>query len=109
MFRLTLRTASTVPLEVFGITPAAVANLSELEVALLPIRHGNRTEPLGEFFDVSTRVSTAPRIADIQFAGDTRNVHGIGAEMSSGFVYVENSAGRHTGSFSAACTRPAGC
>ena len=92
--RLTLRVPSSAPIEVFGITPAAVAGLSELEVARLPVRHGNRVEPLGEFFDVSRRKMIG---VDIQFAGDTSNVHGIAADMTDGFVYVENEAGRHAG------------
>jgi len=94
MFRLTLRTRSPVPLEVFGLTPERVASLSPLEVANLPVRHGNRSEPLGEFFDVTTDTRTN---GDLHFAGDTRNVHGIAAGMSAGDVYVENNVGRHAG------------
>src|SRR5688572_13569670 len=97
MFRLTLRVPSTIPLELDGITPDTVANLSALEVGKLPVWHGNRREELGQFFDISTRTTTAPRPADFQFAGDTRNVHRIGAGMAGGFVYVENVAGRHAG------------
>ena len=97
MFRLTLRMPPTISLELDGITPGRVANLSALEVGKLPIWHGNRREELGQFFDVSTRVTTAPRAADLQFAGDTRNVHRIGAGMTGGFIYVENDAGRHAG------------
>lgn len=96
MFRLTLRVAPTIPLELDGVTPDKVANLSALGVGKLPVWHGNRREELGQFFDVSTRVTTAPQ-ADLQFAGDTRNVHRIGAGMTGGFVYVENDAGRHAG------------
>lgn len=94
MFRLTLRKSSPVPLELFGVTPDRVASLAAVEVAKLPVRHGNRSEPLGEFFDVTTGTRTN---ADLHFAGDTRNVHGIGAGLTAGSVYVENDAGRHTG------------
>jgi formylmethanofuran dehydrogenase subunit C len=95
-FKLTLRSPSPIPLEVDGILPERVANLSALEVAKLPVLHGNRTEPLGEHFYVSdsARLVTG---TDIQFAGDTRNVHGIGRGMTGGFVYVENDVGRHAG------------
>lgn len=98
MFKLTLRTTSPVPLEVHGITPAAVTKLSALEVAKLPVQHGNRREEIGQFFDVAA--ASAVNVvfgAHLHFAGDTRNVHGIGAGMTEGFVYVENDAGRHAG------------
>ncbi len=97
MLKLTLRVSSSIPLELDGITPDRVANLSPLEVGKLPVYHGNRCEELGQFFDIDTRTTTAPRRADIQFAGDTGNVKGIGAGMSSGFIYVENDAGMHAG------------
>jgi formylmethanofuran dehydrogenase subunit C len=90
---LTLREPSPVPLELDGVTPEAVARLSLLEVAKLPVYHGNRREELGQFFDVTGD----PSRGWIQFAGDTRTVKGIGAGMGSGTVYVENDAGMHAG------------
>jgi formylmethanofuran dehydrogenase subunit C len=81
-----------VPLDVDGLLPEHVAGLSPLDVAKLPVLHGNRTEPAGEHFDVTTST-----LADVHFAGDTRNVHGIGRRMTGGFVFVENTAGRHAG------------
>ncbi|MBX9584161.1 MAG: formylmethanofuran dehydrogenase subunit C [Gemmataceae bacterium] len=89
---LTLRAPSPIPIEVFGVTPERVANLSAAEVAKLPVQHGNRSEPLGEFFDV-----TGSRFADLHFAGDTRTVKGIGAGMAGGSVYVQGDAGMHAG------------
>ena len=91
-FKLTLRTPSPIPLEVDGVLPERVANLSALEVAKLPVLHGNRTEPLGEHFDVGDS-----DLADLHLAGDTRNVHGIGRGMTGGVVFVEEPAGRHAG------------
>lgn len=93
-FKLTLRSPSPIPLEVDGILPERVANLSPLEVAKLPVLHGNRTEPLGEHFDVS-----ASTLGDVRFSGDTRNVHGIGKGMTGGFVYVDDDVGRHAGAW----------
>jgi formylmethanofuran dehydrogenase subunit C len=95
-FKLTLRTQSAIPLEVDGLLPERLANLSALQVAKRPVLHGNRTEPLGDHFDVATAGPVVSGV-DIQFAGDTRNVHGIGRGMTAGFVYVENDAGRHAG------------
>lgn len=91
-FKLTLLTPSPIPLEVDGVLPERVANLSALDVAKLPVLHGNRSEPVGDHFDVT--VST---LADVHFCGDTRNVHGIGRGMRGGTIVVEDSVGRHTG------------
>ena len=91
-FRLTLRAASPIPIEVNGITPERVAGLSALDVAKLPVQHGNRVEPLGELFGVAPS-----RLADLQFAGDTHGVKGIGAGMAGGSVFVEGHAGTHAG------------
>lgn len=94
MFKLTLRAPSTIPLELDGITPERVANLSPLEVAKLPVQHGNQSEPLGEFFEVTP---DRHRLADLHFAGDTRNVKHIGAGMTSGSVFAEGPVGLHAG------------
>lgn len=95
MLKLTLHVPSSIPLELDGITPDRVAGLSPLEVAKLPIWHGNRAEELGAFFEVVTN----PRQtwADLHIAGDTRNVKQIGAGMKSGRITVESSVGMHAG------------
>ena len=95
MLKLTLRAPSSIPLELDGITPERVAGLSALEVAKLPVQHGNRTEPLGAFFEVSE----VPRgtWADLHIAGDTSNVKYIGAGMSRGNVSAEGPVGMHAG------------
>lgn len=94
MLKLILRAPSDIPLEVEGILPERIAGLSPLEVAKLPVQHGNRSEALGEFFDVQP---DRDRLADLHFAGDTRNVKHIGAGMSRGSIYVENDTGMHAG------------
>lgn len=92
MFTLTRRESSPIPLDVTGILPETVANLSALEVAKLPVLFGNRREELGQHFDV-----TAGRQFDLRFTGDTRNVHNIGKGMASGTTFCENDVGRHAG------------
>ncbi|MBN9118519.1 MAG: formylmethanofuran dehydrogenase subunit C [Planctomycetes bacterium] len=94
MFKLTLRAPSTIPLELDGILPERVDGLSPLEVAKLPVQHGNRSEVIGEFFDVAP---DPHELADLHFAGDTRNVKHIGAGMTRGSVFVEGPAGMHAG------------
>lgn len=95
MFKLTLRTTSPIPLDLEGITPQRVLKLTQIEVAKLPIFHGNRSESLGEFFDVAADSKTA--LADLHFACDTRNVKGIAAGMTGGSVFVEGDVGMHAG------------
>jgi formylmethanofuran dehydrogenase subunit C len=94
MLKVTLRAPSTIPLELDGILPERVAGLSALEVAKLPVQHGNRAEPLGQFFDVAP---ASYRLADLHFAGDTRNVKHIGAGMTAGSIFVEGPVGTHAG------------
>lgn len=95
MLKLTLRAPSSIPLELDGITPDRVAGLSPLEVAKLPVWHGNRAEELGAFFEVVAN----PRQtwADLHIAGDTRNVKHIGAGMKSGRITIEGGVGMHAG------------
>lgn len=96
MLKLTCRTVSKIPLEVEGILPELVEGLSIADVARLPVQHGNRTEMLGEHFDVE---SDRHRLADIRFSGDTLNVKRIGERMSRGTIYVENNVGLHCGAY----------
>ena len=91
--RLTRRESHPVPLEVEGVLPESVEKLSLLEIAKLPVQHGNRREELGAYFDVDGD----PASGWIQFAGDTRNVKHIAAGMTRGTVYVESNAGEHAG------------
>jgi formylmethanofuran dehydrogenase subunit C len=90
---LTRRAASPIPLEVDGVTPDRVAPLSAAEVAKLAVSHGNRTDPLGEWFEVTGD----PSDGGIRFAGDTATVKHIGAGMSAGTIEVEGGAGMHAG------------
>ncbi len=93
MIVLTRRASSPVPLEVEGVTPDAVAPLSALDVARLPVLHGNRSEDLGEWFDVTGD----PADGVVRFAGDTATVKHIAAGMTGGRVEVEGGVGMHAG------------
>ncbi len=57
MFKLTIRVPSSIPLELDSITPDRIVDLSALEVAKLPVQHGNRRESLGDFFDGGSGVA----------------------------------------------------
>ncbi|HVX13621.1 MAG TPA: formylmethanofuran dehydrogenase subunit C [Pirellulales bacterium] len=92
--RLKYQVQTSVPLEVPGVVPDAVCEKSPSEIERIPVFHGNRQLPLGEFFAVSG--SAADRRID--FEGDLSGVHWIGAQMAGGEIRVEGPAGRHLGS-----------
>ncbi len=88
----TLKT--TVPVEVEGLIPSAVAGKTASEVARLEIHHGKEKLPLGEAF----RLSGSAADGCLVFSGDLSGVHWIGAHADSGEIRVEGHAGRHAGS-----------
>lgn len=91
---LTLKSNSTVPLEVEGITPDVVRSKSLAEIEQLEMFQGNLRLPLAEFFAV--RGDAADGV--MEWEGDLAGVHWIGATMTSGKIVVEGNGGRHLGS-----------
>lgn len=89
---LTPRAAPEMPLEAPGIRPELFAELSEREIADLPLWHGNRRVPLGEFFEVR-----GGRSAEVRIAGGAGRVKQLGAGMTGGSLTVEGDAGMHAG------------
>jgi formylmethanofuran dehydrogenase subunit C len=83
-----------VPVEVEGLLPAALADLSRSEIERREIVHGNRELPLAELFAVSGSAADG----ELVFRGDLAGVHWIGAKLAAGVVRVEGDAGRHVGS-----------
>ncbi|NLF72193.1 MAG: formylmethanofuran dehydrogenase subunit C [Candidatus Anammoximicrobium sp.] len=92
--RLVLKSPSSVPVEVEGVTPDAVRDKPLAEIERLPIFHGNRPVPLAEFFGVSGD----PADGRMEWEGDLSGVHWIGAAMSGGRIQIAGNAGRHVGS-----------
>jgi len=90
---LTRRASSPIPLEVEGVIPEKLSTLSLTDIARLPVFHGNRIEPLGEWFDVTG--DTADGV--VRFAGDTATVKHVGVGMTAGRVEVEGGVGMHAG------------
>jgi formylmethanofuran dehydrogenase subunit C len=85
---------SSIPIEVEGIVPNAVSHMSRREIEKLPIFCGNHKIPLAELFQVTGDAGNGR----IEWQGDLRGVHWIGAKMTSGTVHVAGNAGRHVGS-----------
>jgi formylmethanofuran dehydrogenase subunit C len=92
--RLLLKSRSSVPVEVEGVTPDAVRDKPLAEIERLDIYHGNTTVPLAEFFDVSGD----PADERMEWEGDLTGVPWVGAGMSSGRIHIAGSVGRHLGS-----------
>ncbi len=92
--RLTFKAATNLPVEVEGVVPETTCGRSLEEVARLPVFHGNRRVPLGELFEVAGDTDQPC----VEFTGDLRGVHWIGAGMTGGTLRVAGSAGRHVGS-----------
>ena len=92
--RLTLKTKSVVPLEVEGITPDVVREKPLAEIEKLQMFQGNLRLPLAEFFAISGDAADGV----MEWEGDLRGVHWIGAKMTSGKIVVEGNGGRHIGS-----------
>ena len=91
---LELNVSTTIPLEVEGITPNAIRELSTAEVEKLEVFEGNNKATVGDFFTVSG----SPDDEEIRFLGDVSGVHWIGTQMSSGHIIIEGNGGRHIGS-----------
>lgn len=85
--------SDTLPIEVQGVTPDRLRGHALAEIERWPIRQGNRSLPLAELF----RVSGDAADGVVQFSGPLGAVHGIGAGMREGQLYVAGSAGRHVG------------
>lgn len=92
--KLVYRGATSLPVEIAGLTPDWVCEKPLAEIERFDVFHGNRKIPLAEMFSVSGD----PGDKRLDFEGDLSGVHWIGAHMRSGVVYVHGQAGRHIGS-----------
>ena len=92
--QIDLTSHTSIPLELEGVTPDVVRDLSLGEIQQLEIFEGNNKAKLGDFF----RVSGDPTDGEIRFVGDLSGVHWIGTKMASGQITIEGNVGRHVGS-----------
>ena len=91
---LSLRDSVSVPLEVDGVVPERLRELSSDEIRRLPVTQGNVQATLGEFF---TAEGSCGSDLTIVFTGDLHAVKAIGRGLSSGRVVVQGPAGMHLG------------
>jgi len=92
-WRLVLKAAPALRVDLRGVTPAALADLPAGEVERLPVRHGNARVPLAEFFGV------LPGGQDdgLDFEGDLSRFDRVGFALAGGRIRVEGSVGHHAG------------
>jgi formylmethanofuran dehydrogenase subunit C len=93
MLRLRRIETGAIPIETDGFTPDRLATLSPIEIAELPVRHGNRNEKLGDFFHVEGNSSDL----EIRIEGDCSRVTRLGAGMTGGALTIDGAAGHYTG------------
>jgi len=94
MLTLRYRATTAIPVEAECLSPDHFAGKSPAEIAVIPVQHGNRQVPLGEFFDVTG--DAADR--EIAVAGDCGRVKWIGTAMTAGRITIYGNAGMHLGS-----------
>jgi len=85
---------TTIPVEVEGLTPAALRGKSMAEIERFEIWHGKESLPLAEMFQVTGTLDDGR----FDLEGDLSGVHWIGAHLTEGEIHVHGSAGRHVGS-----------
>jgi formylmethanofuran dehydrogenase subunit C len=94
MLYLRFRGATSVPIEAECLTPNFLAAKSTAEIVELPVQHGNRPVPLGEFFTAEGDASDRELVIE----GDCSRVKWIGAGMTGGRITIRGNAGMHLGS-----------
>ncbi|MDZ4658093.1 MAG: formylmethanofuran dehydrogenase subunit C [Bythopirellula sp.] len=93
MLTLSLKSHSTLPLELSEIIPEIVREKSLAEVAKLKMWHGRVQVALAELFSISGSATDQ----QLEFSGDLSTAVGIGANMKSGKIRVHGNAGREVG------------
>ncbi len=91
---LTVRTPSSIPLEVDSVRLEIVRSQSLADVARTLVWRGNRQVELGEFFDIA---GSAQDDEALVWRGDCSRVKLIGTHLASGSIRVEGDAGMHLG------------
>jgi formylmethanofuran dehydrogenase subunit C len=93
MLSLTLKIATSIPLDLGGIVPDRLAPLSVREIEKISLWHGNRQQLMGELFNVNGNAVDGA----LKFVGDFRVAVNMGAGMKSGSLTVQGNAGDNIG------------
>jgi formylmethanofuran dehydrogenase subunit C len=89
---LTLRAPLDAALSMHSVQPQRLAELSEQDIAALPVTLGRRQIRLGDVFSV-----LGERAARIRILGSTRHLEGLGAGTAAGELVIEGDAGPDVG------------
>jgi formylmethanofuran dehydrogenase subunit C len=92
-WRLRLRQAPALRVDLRGITPGALAGLPIAQIEQLPVGHGNTTLALAELFDIAPQAEQGA----LHFEGNLERFDRIGWRMDGGRIRVEGHAGHHAG------------
>lgn len=93
MLTLALQHTSDLPIEAECVAPDRLAGLSVAEIERLPVRQGNRTLALADVFAVAGTAADAV----IRVVGDCGRVKSLGRGMAGGTLWIDGTAGMHTG------------
>ena len=91
-WKLTLKQAPTLRVDLRMLSPAALAELAAEAVAKLRVWHGNESLALGELFTIATRTE-----GELLLEGDLAKMDRIGWQLAGGTVRIEGSVGDYLG------------
>jgi formylmethanofuran dehydrogenase subunit C len=90
--RLKLTEYSSIPVEADSLRPDTVAGLTREQVLALPLHHGNRTQRVGDFFEVQGAGAHT-----LEIEGDLSRFKKLGLGMAGGRLVVRGGVGLHLG------------
>ncbi|BEP75125.1 formylmethanofuran dehydrogenase subunit C [Variovorax sp. V59] len=88
-----MRQVPALRVDLRGVTPTALAELSAAQIGQLPVGHGNAMLPLAELFDVAKGTEEGT----LRFEGVLERFDRIGWQMDGGRIHVEGHAGHYAG------------
>jgi formylmethanofuran dehydrogenase subunit C len=92
-WRLSLRQAPAVRVDMRGVLPAALAGLSVAQVGQLRVGHGKALVPLAEFF----AVQAGGNDDTLTFEGDLSRFDRVGWQLAGGRITIDGPAGDYVG------------
>ncbi|MBT9525140.1 MAG: formylmethanofuran dehydrogenase subunit C [Rhizobacter sp.] len=92
-WRLTLRQAPAVRVDLRGVLPAALAGLSAAQVGQVRVGHGKALVPLAEFFAIQPDGNDDA----LAFEGDLARFDRLGWQMAGGRITADGPAGDYAG------------
>jgi formylmethanofuran dehydrogenase subunit C len=91
-WRLVLKGAPALRVDLRGVTPAVLASLPAAEIQRIPVGYGNACVPLAEFFKLEPHGSDG-----LVFEGDLARFDRVGWQMTQGHILVAGNVGHYAG------------